>query len=158
MSELSAALRTMGQHLLAFDKNPQAQILGETFLIGASAIERGAAPVQGSIPRAVSRGKRAEAYIRGMQAGFENPELCGDGDAMYQSFREWTEDDIPHCDEGAAPAEPCGVKTHVGGSKAFCVLPKDHLGWHSDVELEPPNEQGYYPERDGMGPRRTEWK
>lgn len=36
------------------------------------------------------RNRLAEAFIRGMQAGAEHPQDTGDGDAMYQRFRDWT--------------------------------------------------------------------
>ena len=31
----------------------------------------------------------AEAFIRGIEAGAEEPWLAGDGDAMYAAFRRW---------------------------------------------------------------------
>lgn len=31
----------------------------------------------------------AEAFIRGLEVGADDPELAGDGDAMYQAFRDW---------------------------------------------------------------------
>jgi hypothetical protein len=35
------------------------------------------------------RNQLAEAFIRGVEAGAERPELAGDGDAMYAAFRGW---------------------------------------------------------------------
>lgn len=35
------------------------------------------------------RNHLAEAFIRGLQRGADEPELAGDGDAMYQAFRDW---------------------------------------------------------------------
>lgn len=37
------------------------------------------------------RNRLAEAFIRGVEAGAEEPSLAGDGDAMYQAFRLWAD-------------------------------------------------------------------
>lgn len=39
--------------------------------------------------RRSEKNRMAEAFIRGIQAGADEPELAGDGDAMYQAFRSW---------------------------------------------------------------------
>lgn len=31
----------------------------------------------------------AEAFIRGVEAGADDPAIAGDGDAMYAAFRAW---------------------------------------------------------------------
>lgn len=38
------------------------------------------------------RNRLAEAFIRGVEAGAERPDLAGDGDAMYEAFRQWIGD------------------------------------------------------------------
>lgn len=35
------------------------------------------------------RDRLAEAFIRGLEVGAETPSLAGDGDEMYQAFRDW---------------------------------------------------------------------
>jgi hypothetical protein len=37
------------------------------------------------------RNRLAEAFIRGIEAGAEEPSLAGDGDAMYEAFRRWAD-------------------------------------------------------------------
>lgn len=38
------------------------------------------------------RNRLAEAFIRGIEIGAEFPSLAGDGDAMYEAFRQWKGD------------------------------------------------------------------
>ena len=45
-----------------------------------------------SVNQRVTNNRLAEAFIRGMEAGAEEPELCGDGDAMYKRFKKWLEE------------------------------------------------------------------
>lgn len=39
----------------------------------------------------LERNRLAEAFIRGIEAGAEEPTLAGDGDAMYEAFRRWAD-------------------------------------------------------------------
>ncbi len=44
-----------------------------------------------SEPR-TERNKLAEAFIRGIQVGANEPDIAGDGDKMYQAFRNWIDE------------------------------------------------------------------
>lgn len=37
------------------------------------------------------RNRLAEAFIRGIETGAEEPTLAGDGDAMYEAFQRWVD-------------------------------------------------------------------
>lgn len=76
------------------------------------------------------RNRLAEAFIRGFEAGSERPEDAGDGDAMYQAFRDWQDFEYPpdpRCKHefplpswvGPDQADPCR-----------CDLPTGHDGPH----------------------------
>lgn len=55
------------------------------------------------------RNQLAEAFLRGIEAGAESPELSGDGDAMYQAFKDWL---------GPIPVPPPPVSPSGGVEKA----------------------------------------
>lgn len=50
------------------------------------------------------RNRIAEAFIRGIQIGADDPELAGDGDAMYAAFRQWA-DFTPREEEQPTPSQ-----------------------------------------------------
>ena len=58
-------------------------------------------------PRSI-RNQLAEAFIRGVEAGSESPEIAGDGDAMYEEFRRWI---LAHCDGSWS----CASRVHEFG-------------------------------------------
>lgn len=43
--------------------------------------------------RRTERNRLAEAFIAGLQRGADQPDVTGDGDAMYQAFRDWIDRD-----------------------------------------------------------------
>lgn len=66
-------------------------------------------------PRAL-RNQLAEYFIRGFQAGAERPQDAGDGDAMYQAFRDYH--DHPEAERIAEEAPPAEAKEALGHMEA----------------------------------------
>lgn len=87
------------------------------------------------------RNKMAEAFIRGFQAGAERPEDGGDGDAMYQAFRDWYD----RCRRCEAPIvnHPRWGWIHVEPSAG------DHSRYAAAETLAPPASVGPQGSTDG---------
>lgn len=65
------------------------------------------------------RNQLAEAFICGMQVGAEQPDLTGDGDEMYQAFRDWI-DRRTECRSCLGLGFKGGIVDATGGACESC--------------------------------------